>query len=79
VEYHDRQGYLVSSLEEIHGLEPGSFGGTVDDFKRDIHPEDWKVTEAAIERVLRTKSEYHIVLRDRTGQNDGLRRLATWC
>jgi PAS domain S-box-containing protein len=28
------------TLERIHGLEPGTFGGTFDDYQRDIHPDD---------------------------------------
>ena len=31
-----------ASLEAIHGLAPGTFGGGFEDFKRDIHPEDLK-------------------------------------
>jgi len=50
-------------LEEIHGLAPGAFGGTVDDFKRDMHVDDWQVVEAAIEKALQTKSEYHAIYR----------------
>jgi len=39
-----------SALERIHGLAPGSFGGTFEDFQRDIHPEDR-------DRVLRSIAE----------------------
>lgn len=52
-----------TGLEEIHGLAPGSFGGTVADFKADMNPEDWKLTETAIGVALRTKGEYHAVYR----------------
>jgi PAS domain S-box-containing protein len=38
-----------TSLERIHGLEPGSFDGTFEAYQQDIHPEDR-------ERVLRTIS-----------------------
>ena len=27
-------------LEELHGIQQGTFGGTLEDFKRDIHPDD---------------------------------------
>lgn len=37
-------------LEEIHGIEAGSFAGTFEEFQRDIHPEDR-------DRVLRSISE----------------------
>jgi PAS domain S-box-containing protein len=29
-----------NTLEAIHGLAPGSFGGTFDDYQKDMHPED---------------------------------------
>jgi PAS domain S-box-containing protein len=29
-----------SNLETLHGLAPGSFGGTFDDFLSDVHPDD---------------------------------------
>ncbi len=35
------------NLERIHGMEPGSFEGTYEAYRRDIHPDD-------IDRVLRT-------------------------
>ncbi len=38
------------ALERMHGLAPGSFGGTFEDFQGDIHPEDR-------ERVLRSLAE----------------------
>lgn len=38
------------TLERMHGLEPGSFGGTFEDFQSDMHPEDR-------ERVLRSLAE----------------------
>jgi PAS domain S-box-containing protein len=38
------------TLERMHGLEPGSFGGTFEDFHGDIHPDDR-------ERVLRSIAE----------------------
>lgn len=63
-----------AGLEEIHGLEPGAFGGTVDDFKRDMHPDDWRVVEATIGRALQTKSEYHAVYR--FTRPDGVQRWA---
>lgn len=52
-----------STLEEMHGLPVGSFGGTVDDFKRDIHPEDQATVENGIRQVLESRSQYHAVYR----------------
>ena len=64
-EWNINTGQVIWSpgLEEIHGLTLGTFGGTVDDFKRDMHADDWKVVETAIADTLRTKSEYHAVYR----------------
>jgi PAS domain S-box-containing protein len=41
-EYELATGKVIWSptLERIHGLEPGTFGGTFDDYKSDIHPDD---------------------------------------
>ena len=34
-------------LEELHGLRPGTFGGTFEDFKRDMHPDDVPLCRSA--------------------------------
>lgn len=52
-----------STLEAIHGIPPGTFGGGFEDFKRDIHPEDLERVLAAINRTLRDGSEYQIEYR----------------
>lgn len=52
-----------STLEAIHGIPPGAFGGGFEDFKRDIHPEDLERVLAAINRTLRDGSEYQIEYR----------------
>lgn len=52
-----------STLETIHGIPPGTFGGGFEDFKRDIHPEDLERVLAAINRTLRDGSEYQIEYR----------------
>jgi PAS domain S-box-containing protein len=41
-----------AELESIHGLEPGTFGGTFDAFRRDVHPADLKRLEAAISAAI---------------------------
>ncbi len=46
------------SLEEIHGIEPGSFGGRFEDFSRDIHPDDLPMVLARIEAALASKEDY---------------------
>jgi PAS domain S-box-containing protein len=51
------------SLEAIHGLQPGTFGGTLEDFKRDIHPEDLESVLAQIKKILRTHEDLHVTYR----------------
>jgi PAS domain S-box-containing protein len=46
------------SLELIHGLEPGRFGGTFEDFQRDIHPEDRERVMSAIRDAVDHDAEY---------------------
>ncbi|HYF11227.1 MAG TPA: PAS domain S-box protein, partial [Actinomycetota bacterium] len=46
------------SLERIHGLEPGSFGGTFEDLQRDLHPEDRARVLGSIERALHDGASY---------------------
>jgi PAS domain S-box-containing protein len=50
-------------LEEIHGLSPGTFGGTFDDFQRDIHPDDRAAVLAEVEEALANHGDYHIIYR----------------
>lgn len=51
------------TLERIHGLEPGSFGGTLDDFRSDVHPDDRETVEAAVRATLEDQSPYHVSYR----------------
>jgi PAS domain S-box-containing protein len=51
------------NLEDIHGLEPGTFGGNFDDFKRDIHPEDIERVLAKVEESLATRQDYNLIYR----------------
>jgi PAS domain S-box-containing protein len=59
-----------SSLEAIHGVPPGSFGGTFDDYLRDVHPDDRQyVMESltqSIEQGAEHEIEYRIILPDGT-------------
>ncbi|WP_037469956.1 PAS domain S-box protein [Sinorhizobium fredii] len=52
-------------LEALHDIEPGTFGGTFADFKRDIHPDDLPLVELEIARAMETREEYHVVYRIR--------------
>jgi PAS domain S-box-containing protein len=52
-----------STLEQIHGLEPGSFPGTFEAFKRYVHPEDRERVLDTIRRALAERSDYQVVYR----------------
>jgi PAS domain S-box-containing protein len=48
------------SLERIHGLEPGAFGGTFEHFQDDMHPEDRARVLASIEAAMHEGRDYAI-------------------
>jgi PAS domain S-box-containing protein len=52
-----------SSLEVIHGLKRGSFGGTFEDLKKTIHPEDLEKVLSQIQTTLETRSDYDVAYR----------------
>jgi PAS domain S-box-containing protein len=59
-----------SELEHIHGLESGTFEGTLEAYRRDIHPADVDRVATAIARALEVPDlgydlEYRIVRPDR--------------
>lgn len=41
-----------STLEQIHGLQPGTFGGSFEDYLRDVHPEEREHVLATIRRSV---------------------------
>ncbi len=47
-------------LEKIHGLEPGTFGGTFEDSTRDIHPEDRERVLESIQKAV-TEGADHVL------------------
>jgi PAS domain S-box-containing protein len=49
-----------SALEAIHGLPAGGFGGTFEDFQRDIHPEDRAKVLTTIQQCVDTRTDYRI-------------------
>jgi len=60
------QSDLISwspTLEHLHGIEPGSFGGTLDDFLAPIHPDDRERVLARIEDAVTTRRDYHVEYR----------------
>ena len=56
-------------LEELHGIAPGGFGGTFEDWVQAIHPEDRAECLARVERALAEPGPY--VLFHRTIWPDG--------
>ena len=50
-------------LYEIHGLEPGSFGGSVEDFGRLIHPDDAERVNELVRRAIDERSDYEVEFR----------------
>jgi two-component system CheB/CheR fusion protein len=58
------------SLERLHGLDPGTFEGTIEAYPHDIHPEDREQVLAAIPRAVADgkdlSHEYRIVRPDGT-------------
>ena len=60
-----------AEVESIHGLEPGTFGGTLDAFRRDVHPLDLQRVQRTIVEALEAPDEdytieYRIVRADGT-------------
>jgi PAS domain S-box-containing protein len=47
-----------NDLEKIHGLEPGTFGGTFEDSTRDIHPEDRERVLESIQEAVTEGADY---------------------
>lgn len=59
------QGKLswTDHLEPLHGLEPGTFGGTVDDFVNLVHPLDRDNVLESINAALESGSEFSVQFR----------------
>lgn len=58
------------SLERIHGLEPGTFGGKFEHFQADVHPEDRARVLAMMQAALHEGREYALdyrIVRPGTG------------
>lgn len=50
-------------LEVMHGIAPGGFGGTFDDWRVAIHPDDRTECMARIERALAAPGDYRLLYR----------------
>lgn len=51
------------NLAEIHGLAPGTFGGTYEAFLACVHPEDRDRVDAGVRRAVQEKSTYDVEFR----------------
>src|SRR6185369_5715135 len=54
-------------LEAMYGLEPGTFDGTYQSWRKLLHPGDWPAVKAAIERANASgdvAAEYRVVYKD---------------
>ena len=68
-EWRITEGRVIWSetTERMHGLEPGTFGGTFVDYKRDVHPDDLPRIFEAVSRTLAGEAhrlQYRIVRPD---------------
>jgi PAS domain S-box-containing protein len=64
-EYELASGRVIWSptLERIHGLKPGMFGGTFEDYKSDIHPDDVDYVLTTISRSSQGDAPHHLEYR----------------
>jgi PAS domain S-box-containing protein len=54
-------------LEAMYGLEPGTFDGTYEGWKKLVHPDDWPAVKDAIKRAHESgdvAAEYRVIHRD---------------
>jgi PAS domain S-box-containing protein len=66
-DWNIRTGELMwsDSLEPLHGLAPGTFGGTFEHFEELIHPDDRELVNAAIRQALDTGGDFYVEFRNR--------------
>jgi PAS domain S-box-containing protein len=64
-EWNMKTGAVIWSptLEAIHGLPPGSFGGTFEEFRKDIHPDDRERVLATIAESVAKRHEHRVEYR----------------
>ncbi len=63
------------SLEPLHGLAPGTFGGTIEHFQQLVHPDDRQMANTAIQQALESCGEYYIEFRNQR-QNGSIHWIA---
>ncbi len=52
------------SLEPLHGLAPGTFGGTFEHFEQLVHPEDRALLQSAIKTAIETREQFYVEFRN---------------
>ena len=53
-DWHVKTGELIwDGVEEVHGVAPGSFGGSLADYLRDVHPDDVRAVQETLHSALR--------------------------
>src|SRR5262249_1462685 len=52
-----------ATLERIHGIPEGTFGGSFHAYQRDIHPEDRDRVLASISRIVEDRVDHYIMYR----------------
>lgn len=64
-EWHIPTGNVIWSptLEEIHGLSPGSFSGTFEAYLQDIHPDDRRHVLETVHQTVEQGQEHHLEYR----------------
>jgi PAS domain-containing protein len=60
------------SLETLHGLAPGTFGGTFDDFLRHIDPDEVDRVSGVLRELLTNGDEYVVIYRARSAGGEPL-------
>lgn len=63
----ENENYWSPELEAMYGLDPGTFDGTYQSWRKLLHPDDWPAVKAAIERANESgdvAAEYRIVHKD---------------
>ncbi|MFN8218587.1 MAG: PAS domain-containing protein [Fimbriimonadales bacterium] len=61
------QVYWSSNTEALHGMEPGSFDGSYESYRKLVVPEDIPVLDDAVEKALRGDGTVHVEHRLRKG------------
>lgn len=76
-DWNIRTGELdwTDSLEPLHGIAPGTFGGTFDHFQQLIHPGDLEHVNVAIRQALETGGEFYVEFRN-ARSSEGIRWIA---